>query len=104
MTSYTIDPTPFEKDVSFLIFNNNGDGQDTSIRVIPVDSERTITGFGRGHGRNLHASITEGCRNTPLDSSVGGVFKLNSSHRPGTIRKIRPPDGGGKCYTPVSRT
>lgn len=42
MTSYTIDPTPFEENVSFLIFDDTKDSWGVSIRVIPVSRRLVV--------------------------------------------------------------
>lgn len=40
MTDFTIDHTPFEENVSFLIFNDSSDGWGASVRLIAVADTR----------------------------------------------------------------
>lgn len=41
ITDFTIDHTPFEENVSFLIFNDSSDGWGASVRLIAVADTRT---------------------------------------------------------------
>lgn len=43
ITDFTIDHTPFEENVSFLIFNNSSDGWGASVRLIAVADGFTVT-------------------------------------------------------------
>ncbi|WP_296179884.1 hypothetical protein [uncultured Mobiluncus sp.] len=56
MTDLTIDHTPFEENVSFLIFNDSSDGWGASVRLIAVADGFTVTDADADTGGNFRFS------------------------------------------------
>lgn len=91
-TDYTIDHTPFEENVSFLIFDDTKDGWGVSIRVIPVDRKLTVMGADtKAEGifvliLNPEASNPDVCL---LNSTDMGLLQMQYADPAGVVRVTR---------------
>lgn len=80
MTDFAIDHTPFEENVSFLVFNDAGDGWGASVRVISVTDGFTVTDAD-AETEGIFALVLNPESETPRICIMNGPELANLKHR-----------------------